>query len=198
MGSSDKAGNRGKPATPRDGSAVELVGLSKSVVSWLHKLHQENHYPYNGVERKHKNGAIIKWTFEQWAAKIQSSFEKSFWINVNPTDGEMRPDLINKRGIYKDTFDSSQAWHDFQFRCNFPITMVTAPELFDPQNAWTALQNVEKYLLGPLGIKTLDSSDWSYCGDYNNADDSDNYKIANGLNYHQGPVSTFFSRCLLF
>ena len=31
--------------------------------------------------------------------------------------------------------------------------------------------------------------DWSYVPKYNNADDSEDYKVANGFSYHQGPVS---------
>lgn len=124
MGSSEKAGIRGKPATPRDGSAVELIGLSKAVVTWLDRLYNQKKYPYAGVQRTHKNGSVTKWSFKEWSEKIQSSFEKHFWINTTPTDGEMKPDLINKRGIYKDTYGSSQSFPDFQLRCNFPIAMV--------------------------------------------------------------------------
>lgn len=34
----------------RDGSAVELVGLSASATKWLAKLHEKGHYPYSGVK----------------------------------------------------------------------------------------------------------------------------------------------------
>lgn len=123
MGSSSKAGIKGKPATPRDGSAVELIGLSKSVVSWLHKLNEGNQYPYDGVQRTHKNGNNTKWTFKQWSDKIQANFEKLFWIDTNHSPSEVRPDLINRRGIYKDCFGASQEWSDYQLRCNFPVAM---------------------------------------------------------------------------
>ncbi|CAG9856411.1 unnamed protein product [Phyllotreta striolata] len=187
MGSSDKAGNRGKPATPRDGSAVELIGLSKSVITWLGKLHDAKQYPYKGVERVGRNGAITSWTFKEWAQKIQNNFEKCFWVNSTPVDGEIRRDLINKRGVYKDSFGSSGEYTDFQLRCNFPIAMVAAPELFSPKRAWEALRNAEKYLLGPLGMKTLDPDDWAYRGDYDNSNQSGDSSVAQGFNYHQGP-----------
>ncbi|XP_019762193.2 glycogen debranching enzyme isoform X4 [Dendroctonus ponderosae] len=187
MGSSDKAGNRGKPASPRDGSAVELVGLSKACITWLMHLNDEGQYPYDGVQRTHKNGTVTKWTFREWSDKIQQNFEKKFWISGNPNPEECRPDLVNKKNIYKDSFGASQPWTDFQLRCNFPIAMVAAPELFNPQRAWAALEQVEKYLLGPLGMKTLDPEDWNYRGDYDNSIDSDDLLTAHGFNYHQGP-----------
>lgn len=56
MGSSIKAGTKGRPATPRDGSAVELVGLSYSVISWLDQLAQKKIFPYDSVTRTNFNG----------------------------------------------------------------------------------------------------------------------------------------------
>lgn len=56
MGSSEKAGNKGIPATPRDGSAVELVGLSASVLKFLSLMHANGKYKYSGVERKISDG----------------------------------------------------------------------------------------------------------------------------------------------
>ena len=37
------------PLPLRDGSAVELVGLSYSAVVWLSQLYQQGQYPYQGV-----------------------------------------------------------------------------------------------------------------------------------------------------
>lgn len=150
-------------------------------------------------------GQKTKWTYEEWANRLSANFEKHFFV------GEYdQHTLINKRGIYKDTLNSSQPWTDFQLRCNFPIAMVAvstghyyyfrhinffsfiifqAPEMFEPKHAWEALNMAKKKLLGPLGMCTLDPDDWAYNGTYNNDNDTDDPRLAHGANYHQGPVS---------
>ncbi len=96
------------------------------------------------------------------------------------------PRLVNRRGIYKDVFGSGpgREWSDYQLRCNFPIAMVVAPELFDRKHAMGALRIADDILRGPLGMKTLDSSDAQYRPYYDNSNDSDEASIAKGLNYH--------------
>lgn len=63
MGSSDKSGNRGRPATPRDGTAIELVALSKSAVGWLAKLSKTGQFKNSGVTRSNKDGMLPKTHF---------------------------------------------------------------------------------------------------------------------------------------
>lgn len=78
MGSSDRAGNKGVPATPRDGAAVELQGLAFAVLEYLDLLHSKGLFPHSGVSKgiyafidqgftlAVKNEAYSKWklTFE--------------------------------------------------------------------------------------------------------------------------------------
>ena len=70
--------------------------------------------------------------------------------------------------------------------------MAVAPELFNPNNALLCLEQAEKYLLvkGGMGVRTLDAIDSNYRGDYENSNDSNDYNIAHGFNYHN--VSIIF------
>ncbi|KAB5550573.1 hypothetical protein PHYPO_G00055230 [Pangasianodon hypophthalmus] len=187
MGESDRARNKGIPATPRDGSAVEIVGLCKSAVRWLVELHKWGLFPYSTMTI-HRDGKQLTVSYEEWNRKIQDNFEKMFYVSHDPDDpNEKHPELVHKRGIYKDSCGASSPWCDYQLRPNFPIAMVVAPELFTVERAWEALSIAEEKLLGPLGMKTLDPDDMVYCGVYDNSLDNDNYNVAKGFNYHQGP-----------
>ncbi|XP_023190606.1 glycogen debranching enzyme isoform X1 [Xiphophorus maculatus] len=187
MGESDRARNKGMPATPRDGAAVEIVGLSKSAVRWLVELQSKELFPYDGVKVL-RDGTDVFILYTEWNKQLQQSFEVEFWVSGDSQDpNEKHPDLVHKKGIYKDSYGASNPWCDYQLRPNFTIAMVVAPELFTLERAWKALEIAQKKLLGPLGMKTLDPDDMVYCGVYNNALDSDNYNLAKGFNYHQGP-----------
>ena len=185
-GSSDKAGNKGLPATPRDGAPVEITGLLKSTLTWLDKLSGEGKFPFKGVEAiiQDKKTTV---TYKQWSDLLQKSFEKSYYVPADPTQDskyDVNPKMVNRRGIYKDVYGTpkDREWSDYQLRCNFPLAMIVAPELFDPEHAMGALKIAEASIKAPLGMKTLDPMDSQYRGNYDNSNDSSDKSIAKGWN----------------
>lgn len=181
MGSSEKAKNKGIPSSPRDGSAVELIGLQYAVLKFLSECKA---YPYKSVTRCNSmSSSVTTWTFAEWCDRIKASFEEKFFVKKDD-----KSELVHKRCIYKDTHGASRPFADYQLRCNFPISMVVAPEIFDAEHAWQALDVVKAKLLGPLGMKTLDPDDWNYRPNYDNSNDSDDKTVADGFNYHQGEI----------
>jgi len=182
MGSSQAAGNKGKPSSPRDGSAVEIVGLSYSCLKDLSNLNN-NIYPHKKVTASHGT-----WTIQEWANKIKENFDRCFWIGgKDGSEAEPHPDLVNIVEMYKDSVGSGNSFTDYQLRPNYPIALAVAPELVNPEYAWKALGTAGNRLLGPLGMSTLDSKDWAYRGDYDNSNQGTDPTIAHGANYHQGP-----------
>uniref|UniRef100_A0A9J2PSW9 4-alpha-glucanotransferase n=1 Tax=Ascaris lumbricoides TaxID=6252 RepID=A0A9J2PSW9_ASCLU len=214
MGSSDRAGNKGVPATPRDGAAVELQGLAFAVLEYLDLLHSKGLFPHSAVELQGLAFAVLEyldllhskglfphsgslfWTWADWSLKLKTNFERCFFVG----DDDRTP-CVNRRYIIKDSFGSTAQYTDYQLRPNFTIALAVAPKLMSARNAWSAICIAEKVLLGPLGIKTLDPKDWNYGGYYNNDEDSIVKKTAKGWNYHQGPewlwVAAYFLRAKL-
>jgi len=196
MGESVKAGNRGVPSTPRDGADIEIVGLLKSTLRWL----VNTNFPHGGVEHT-VNDQKRYISYKDWDFLVSSTFEKHFYVPKDPSDDHkfvIQQNHVNRRGIYKDTVGSTHGWTDYQLRPNFFVAMVVAPELFSFDKAKGALEIAEKFLVGPLGIKTLDPGDFNYRGNYDNGNDSDDKHVAKGANYHQGPVRSLFLSFFLF
>jgi glycogen debranching enzyme len=200
MGESEKACSKGVPGTPRDGAAVEITGLAYSAISWVAALNKEGKYAYSGV--KNEQGAEI--SFTSWAGKMKASFEKCYYIPMEPKEDvnyHVNSSVVNRRGIYKDLYKSGKEYEDYQLRCNFPIAMTVAPDLFTPEYALGALKVADDAIRGPTGMATLDSTDANYRPYYNNSEDSIDFATSKGRNYHQGPEwlwpTGFFLRALL-
>ena len=167
-------------------------------------MNQAGYYEYAGVKlneahRVSQNLEIYSW-FE-WANRIDKNFEKYFWVDSTSDDSQ----YINRREIYKDSLNSSIPWADYQLRPNFLIAISLAPQMINPENASKALNQCKAILLdseNSIGIKTLDPTDYTYNGVYNNSDDSENLKISHGFNYHNGnyklKIPTIFHSIVLF
>ncbi|RCK55614.1 Glycogen debranching enzyme [Candida viswanathii] len=170
MGESERAHNRGVPGTPRDGSAIELQGLLKSALRFANQLNKKGVFDYTEVEKP--DGSKI--SLVEWEKLLQANFEKHYYVPEDPADDQkyaIDPSLVNRRGIYKDLFSSGKPYEDYQLRPNFAIAMCAAPELFTPK--------------GPVGMRTLDPSDWNYRPYYENSIDNDDFATSKGRNYHQ-------------
>ncbi|KAJ7050913.1 glycoside hydrolase family 13 protein [Mycena amicta] len=164
---------------PRDGAPVESTSLLKS--TWLEQLSGSGKFPFKGVR--------VKATIE--GQERLASFEKCYYVPVELSqDSNYNVDSkpVNRRGIYKDVYGSGAGrdWLDYQLRCNLPVAMTVAPELFDVHHAMRALKIADKVLRGLLGMKTLGPLHQQYRPNYDNSNDSSDASIAKGLNYHNG------------
>lgn len=63
MGSSQKAGNKGVPATPRNGAPIEMTALLKCCIDFVIQLNTANKYPFDSVTTK--TGKNLK--FKDWS-----------------------------------------------------------------------------------------------------------------------------------
>ena len=136
MGSSSKAGNKGLPATPRDGAPIEITGLLKSTVTWLDQLSKNGQFPFKGVNATGEshahprlpklttvvNGQTRLVTYAEWANLLQKSFERCYFVPSNPAEDsrhDVNPGMVNRRGIYKDVYGTpkDREWSDYQVRC---------------------------------------------------------------------------------
>lgn len=201
MGESEKAGNKGIPGTPRDGAAIEIIGLLKSTLRFVTELNQRGKFDYTKVINQ--NGKAV--TFKQWNDTLQDNFEKCFYIPVDVVDDKhynVRSEIIHRRGIYKDLYRSSNEYEDYQLRPNFAIAMTAAPELFDVNHAIKAIKVADQVIRGPVGMRTLDPADFNYRPDYYNGLDNDDFATSKGRNYHQGPewvwCMGYFLRAFLY
>jgi glycogen debranching enzyme len=200
MGESERAGSKGVPGTPRDGAAVEIIGLLYSTLKWLAQLNSEGKYPHSGVKKANRSEV----SYSSWAKLLKDNFERCFFVPLSAEDDasyDVNPPLINRRGIYKDLYRSGKEYEDYQLRPNFPIAMTVAPDLFEPQHAMHALCVADSVLRGPTGMATLDPADLNYRPYYRNSEDSEDFATSKGRNYHQGPEwlwpTGFFLRALL-
>jgi glycogen debranching enzyme len=80
MGDSEKAGTKGRPATPRDGSPVEIIGLCKATLRWVSRTAKTSpHWKWDHIVIN-LNASDKKVAYSDWNNMIQASFEKCFFI----------------------------------------------------------------------------------------------------------------------
>jgi glycogen debranching enzyme len=135
MGDSEAANTKGTPATPRDGSAVELIGLQKRVLRCINSLlkKKDARWPWElaifkkGYETVKLDDILERYTYLEWESTIQTHFENHYYIPSKKEDDlkyKITTQYVNRRGIYKDVLGSSLPFCDYQLRPNVCIAMI--------------------------------------------------------------------------
>lgn len=78
MGSSNKAGTKGIPSTPRAGSPVQLVGLLYKCLTVFQEFNDKGYYSFSGVDVQ---GKFVKYAV--WANKIKQNFDYWYYLPEN-------------------------------------------------------------------------------------------------------------------
>nr|AOE43285.1 glycogen debranching enzyme/amylo-alpha-1,6-glucosidase [Synstelium polycarpum] len=185
MGESMRANNYGDPATPRDGAPIEITSMVYATARWLASINASGAYKHTGVTLA--DGAAL--SYKDWAERIKTNFERLYYIPPSSEDRQytINSSFVRRRYVYKDTVGSKNTYSDYQFRPNQLVAMSFAPELFKKEHVVKTLDIVKSYLIGPLGVKTLDPNDTDYHANYDNSLDTDYRPTAKGFNYHNGP-----------
>ncbi|KAL0230996.1 hypothetical protein GEMRC1_010401 [Eukaryota sp. GEM-RC1] len=192
MGSSAQSGNRGWPATPRDGACIECTVLLAKSLRFVIELSGKGRMR-QGV--KLSDGRFL--TFIDWLETIKRTFEQKFWIPLDSKDDdshEVDPKIVNRRGIYRDVVGPYHVWTSYQLRGNASVAIAMCPWLFNDDHARHHLKISSEVLLKPAmpGLKTLDPTDFVHRNFYSAAD-SDDFYTAEGFCYHNGPAWLWIS-----
>ena len=190
MGSSEKAGNKGIPSTSRHGSPIETTALQYIGVRMMANLFREKHSNHLGV-RKTEYSDI---SYEDWQKLLEANFDNYFHIPKKLEESSfssilnsrVEPEFVTYKGIYKDCYSESR--NDYLLRPNALVALALVPELLNVEGMTSHLR-ASKILLKPnsIGIKTLDPYHERYRPNYDNFNDSEDFELAHGFNYHNGP-----------
>ena len=144
----------------RDGAAIEVTALLFSAVTFLAELYDKSLFPSAGVYLS--DGSLLR--YSDWASRIQLSFEPLYWWPVEDICELMDPLAPSSSGFYKDTVGAAAFELETVLRPNQCLAMAIAPELFDPDHAYLALQSVDKALWDGAGLRldatSRDSALW--------------------------------------
>lgn len=103
-----------------------MTALLYSALLFLIKINQIQKYPYHYVTLN-DNSLLY---FKDWAHRIQLNFDRSYYIPIYSEldfNYTLNLNLVRRRGIYKDTFNSHNLQNDYMFRPNVAIAIAVAP-----------------------------------------------------------------------
>eukprot|EP01054_Gregarina_sp_Poly1_P007494 Gregarina_sp_Poly_1__7493@NODE_417_length_8703_cov_212_060908_g339_i0_p1_GENE_NODE_417_length_8703_cov_212_060908_g339_i0NODE_417_length_8703_cov_212_060908_g339_i0_p1_ORF_typecomplete_len1037_score117_96GDE_C/PF06202_14/3_6e84hGDE_central/PF14702_6/8_4e45AMPK1_CBM/PF16561_5/8_9e16AMPK1_CBM/PF16561_5/1_5e04Glyco_hydro_100/PF12899_7/1e04Glyco_hydro_100/PF12899_7/0_00056_NODE_417_length_8703_cov_212_060908_g339_i021485258 len=184
MGSSEKAGNKGIPASPRDGAPVELTCALYSTLSWIsNDLIPKALFPYSAAENC-RGGMPL--SYADWMMRIKQTFNAKYYIN-EAAKTRQRGAMLE---TYKDTYGSKSEPEDYYLRCNYSVGFAFAPDIDDADKIRRSLDIAYEELVGEaeqIGMKTLNAGNPKFRPNYDNANDSTDTEVAHGWNYHNGP-----------